>query len=159
MGAPRLSTFVHVVEMTTDKGGKPVQGRSGMFGPTDSLPDWAVSSINNPDVWAGDPPARSEPAPLATSVPEDPGAELARLEGRIAELKATEFLALPQTFVAGVLPPEKGSDQDGPPPKGGAGSGAPAWREYAAKRQVEVAEDASREDVWAALEAAGVRTE
>lgn len=49
--------------------------------------------------------------------------------------------------------------QDGPPPKGGAGSGAPAWREYAARNNVEVAEDASREDVVAALDAAGVRTE
>ncbi|MEU1240049.1 hypothetical protein ABZ388_06790 [Micromonospora parva] len=49
--------------------------------------------------------------------------------------------------------------QDGPPPKGGAGSGAPAWREYAAKNNVEVAEDASREDVVEALTAAGVRTE
>lgn len=49
--------------------------------------------------------------------------------------------------------------EDGPPPKGGAGSGAPAWREYAAKRNVEVPENASREDVVAALEAANVPTE
>lgn len=53
--------------------------------------------------------------------------------------------------------PEGG--QDGPPPKGGAGSGAAAWREYAAKHNVEVSADASREDVVAALDAAGVRTE
>ena len=50
-------------------------------------------------------------------------------------------------------------DPDGPPPKGGAGSGAPAWREYAARNNVEVASDASREDVVAALDAAGVPTE
>ncbi|MEU7771231.1 hypothetical protein AB0C44_07885 [Micromonospora taraxaci] len=50
-------------------------------------------------------------------------------------------------------------DQDGPPPKGGAGSGAAAWRAYAAKHNVEVAEDASREDVVEALTEAGVPTE
>lgn len=48
---------------------------------------------------------------------------------------------------------------DGPPPKGGGGSGAPAWREYAAKHNVEVADNASRDDVIAALDAAGVPTE
>jgi len=56
-------------------------------------------------------------------------------------------------------PDASAKGQDGPPPKGGAGSGAPAWRAYAAKKGVEVAEDASREDVVAALEAAGVPTE
>jgi len=56
-------------------------------------------------------------------------------------------------------PAEPVVDQDGPPPKGGAGSGAPAWREYAARNDVEVASDASRENVVAALDAAGVRTE
>ncbi len=45
------------------------------------------------------------------------------------------------------------------PPKGGAGSGAEHWRAYAAKVDVEIADDASREDVIAALEAAGKPTE
>ena len=46
----------------------------------------------------------------------------------------------------------------GIPPRGGAGSGAPAWREYAASKGVEVAADASREDCITALDAAGVPT-
>ncbi|MGI5144798.1 hypothetical protein ACQEVC_45525 [Plantactinospora sp. CA-294935] len=48
---------------------------------------------------------------------------------------------------------------DGPPPKGGAGSGAPEWRAYAARKGVEVPDDASRDDVIAALSAANVPTE
>ncbi|MCX4470458.1 hypothetical protein OOK41_09080 [Micromonospora sp. NBC_01655] len=56
-------------------------------------------------------------------------------------------------------PAGSGSSEGDPPPKGGAGSGAQAWREYAAANNVEVAADASREDVVAALDAAGVRTE
>lgn len=45
------------------------------------------------------------------------------------------------------------------PPKGGPGSGAPAWREYAAESGVEVDEEASRDEVIEALTAAGVSTE
>lgn len=55
--------------------------------------------------------------------------------------------------------PDPQTPASGIPPKGGAGSGAPAWREYAASKGVEVADDASREDVWAALEKANVPTE
>lgn len=45
------------------------------------------------------------------------------------------------------------------PPKGGAGSAAENWRGYARSQGVDVAEDATREDVVAALEAAGIATE
>jgi hypothetical protein len=45
------------------------------------------------------------------------------------------------------------------PPRGGPGSGAPAWRSYARSIGVEVADDASREDVIEALEDAGKPTE
>lgn len=48
---------------------------------------------------------------------------------------------------------------DGPPPQSGKGSGKDAWHAYAAASGVEVDDDASREDVIAALEAAGVATE
>jgi len=109
------------------------------------VPEWASSLVGEHLVEGGSVRHR-EVGP----VQEDPEAELARLQARINALKA----AIPSTV--------KGSDedgQDGPPPKGGAGSGAPAWREYAAKHNVEVAEDASREDVVAALTEAGVPTE
>lgn len=45
------------------------------------------------------------------------------------------------------------------PPKGGAGSGKEAWADYAAERGVEVDEDATRDEIVAALDAAGVPTE
>lgn len=48
---------------------------------------------------------------------------------------------------------------NGIPPKGGAGSGVDAWKAYAGKLDVKVADDASRDDVIAAIEAAGHPTE
>lgn len=45
------------------------------------------------------------------------------------------------------------------PPKAGPGSGAPKWREFAAASGHPVDESMSRDDVIAALEAAGIRTE
>lgn len=51
------------------------------------------------------------------------------------------------------------------PPKGGPGSGAPAWRDYAtaevAKRglNIEIPDDASRDDIITALEEAQIPTE
>ncbi|MGW1059348.1 hypothetical protein [Micromonospora rubida] len=149
MGAPRLSTFVHVVEMVTDDNGKQTPGRSGSFGPDELLPDWAVTAISNPDVWDGDPPPRPKPTAVATKVPaESPADERARLLARLAELGEAGD------------PDSGGSDgEDNPPPKSGPGSGAPRWREYAARHEVEVPADASREAVVAELDAAGVRTE
>lgn len=48
---------------------------------------------------------------------------------------------------------------DGPPPKSGRGSGVEAWKSYAATHDVDVPDDASKDDVIAALESAGVPTE
>ena len=45
------------------------------------------------------------------------------------------------------------------PPKSGKGSSADEWRMYATHRHVDVAEDASRDDIIAAIEAAGFPTE
>jgi hypothetical protein len=55
--------------------------------------------------------------------------------------------------------PEKPADEPAVPPRGGPGSGAPAWRSYAASVGVDVPQEASREDVIEALEAAGKPTE
>ncbi|PWR08599.1 hypothetical protein DKT68_15295 [Micromonospora acroterricola] len=110
-----------------------------VFGPLDAVPAWAAKKITNPKAWEG--------GKVPSSV-EDPEAELARLEARIAELKAVQ-----------TSDGSGASKQDGPPPKGGAGSGAPAWQKYAAAHEVEVPADASREAIWAALDAAGVPTE
>ncbi len=45
------------------------------------------------------------------------------------------------------------------PPKAGKGSGKDAWADYAAANDVDVPDDASRDDIIAALDAAGVSTE
>ncbi|MFI1467642.1 hypothetical protein [Streptomyces wuyuanensis] len=42
------------------------------------------------------------------------------------------------------------------PPRSGRGSGVEAWRAFAEQHDVEVAADATREDIIAACEAAGV---
>lgn len=79
----------------------------------------------------------------------------------------------PEVFEEGSVAPSWAADQvddhvfaataraaDGEvPPKGGAGSGKDAWAAYAASRGVEVDEDATRDDIVAALESAGVPTE
>ncbi|MGA5489566.1 hypothetical protein ACPCK1_17640 [Streptomyces pseudogriseolus] len=49
-----------------------------------------------------------------------------------------------------------GGSGDEAPPRSGRGSGVEAWRAYAEQHDVEVAADASREDIIAACEAAGV---
>lgn len=46
-----------------------------------------------------------------------------------------------------------------PPPKSGAGSSADAWLEYASAQGVDVEQDAKRDDIIAACDAAGVPTE
>ncbi|MEV4767794.1 hypothetical protein [Micromonospora humida] len=152
MGAPRLSTYVHVVEMVTDDQGKQSPGRAGVFGPGDSLPDWAVAAISNPDVWDGDPPPRPEPT-TPTTPGESREQRRARLLAQLAELDGDE---------SGTAEPGdagQGQGDDGPPPKGGPGSDAEAWRAYAAGKGIEVPADAKRPAIIAALDAAGVPTE
>lgn len=56
--------------------------------------------------------------------------------------------------------PSDPTEDDGPvpPPKGGAGSGRDAWAEYATAHRVPLT-DGARDDIIAALDAAGVPTE
>jgi len=172
----KLNTYVHVVEL--NDAGSPT-GRSASFGPVDDLPGWAVVSISNPGVWAeeGD---RSRLPSLPSGKPKsdvNPAAdhaqqaEVQKLRAELERIRAErdERLTLEESnrlakmvddLRVSVTPP--GPTQatgEGPPPKGGAGSGAPAWRDYAASKGVEVSADASREDVLAALDAASVPTE
>jgi len=46
-----------------------------------------------------------------------------------------------------------------PPPQAGPGSGKSAWLDYAIAHNVRVRDDAPRDDIIAACQAAGVRTE
>lgn len=55
-------------------------------------------------------------------------------------------------------PSDPGSDSDdgeGPPPQSGPGSGKAVWEQYAAKQDVSVPEDATRDDIIAAVKKAG----
>lgn len=135
----RLNTFVYVAEL--DSAGKPT-GRAANFGPDDSLPDWAVASISNPDVWDGEAPPTPE-KPTTAAAGSDPSDEVQRLKARIAELEAAQT---------------GGGGQPAIPSRRGPGSGAPEWREYARGLGVTVADDASRDDAIAAVEAAGYPT-
>lgn len=52
-----LNTFVHVVDE---------DGVSHVFGPSDSVPDWAAEKITNPDVWVEEPDHEAPAKPRAT---------------------------------------------------------------------------------------------
>ncbi|MFI1197702.1 hypothetical protein ACH4T9_31200 [Micromonospora sp. NPDC020750] len=123
----------------------PQTGEAVLLAQGGPVPDWAADLVG--DHLLSEPrPRQVEPAAEAPA--ETPADERARLLARLAELDQADEPGL------------DGSDgEDNPPPKSGPGSGAPRWREYAARRRVEVPADASREDVVAALDAAGVRTE
>lgn len=103
-------------------------------------------------------------------VPDGVAAEsLEKLAARgfIEELEIPEADSLQDLLPAVPVVPvgdEQQSDEDGKqsaaaPPKAGPGSSAEAWRTYAAGVGVEVEADASRDDVIAALKAAGKPTE
>lgn len=123
----------------------PETGEPVLLAADGPLPDWATDLVG----------AHLLDGPKGTTAPV-PADERARLLARLAELDAVEAGG------AGDGPRADGADdegQDEPPPKGGAGSGAPAWRAYAARKGVTVPADASREDVVAALDEAGIPTE
>lgn len=58
-----------------------------------------------------------------------------------------------------VDPPETSAASDDPPPQAGPGSSRAKWLDYADAHGVRMRDDASREDIIAACETAGVRTE
>lgn len=60
---------------------------------------------------------------------------------------------------AGTVDADDDSGEAGIPPKGGAGSGKDAWKAYADSLGVAVDDEASRDDIVAAIEAAGHPTE
>ncbi|GIF08663.1 hypothetical protein [Actinoplanes siamensis] len=121
------------------------------------LPDWAAGLVG--DHLLDEPSS----AGLGEAVGRGPGTarksasdttEVDALRARIAELEAAQQgnSSSPTELDA--------TQQGGPklPPRSGPGSGAPEWRAYARSVDVEVADGASREDVIAALDAAGKPT-
>jgi hypothetical protein len=97
----KLSTFVHVVD----------GDRSAVFGPDDTVPEWAVEAITNPDVWAEPPTGAAQ------------------------------------------QPSTAGDDEMREPPRGGPGSSAGAWREFAEAQNLDVPDGASARDIQAIWDA------
>lgn len=107
-------------------------GQSHVFGPDDQVPDWAAEKITNPAAWDGDAPADGPSDEQDAPTDEPPDDE----DG----------------------PADGDAPDDGPPPQSGRGGGRAAWAAYAAANDVEVADGATRDDIIAALNAAGVPT-
>lgn len=117
------------------------------------LPAWAVDRISNPAVWSGaeEPnfsaePERQEAETPQPAPPEEPSTPAVVPDGGTDSAEPER--RAPVTAVIG-----------SPPPKRGAGSGVEAWSEYARKAGVDVPDDAKRDDIVAACEAADVPTE
>jgi len=95
----------------------------------DPIPSWAVGQITNPLAWADyEPPTKDTPAPTAAPVV-------------LEHAKVT----LDETIEV--------SDA---PPRGGPGSGRSVWQEFAKAHEVEVSTSASKAEIIAACEAAGI---
>lgn len=157
-------------------------GRSVRFGPRDDVPGWAAEKIRNPRAWAADedPDEQddNELQDILTAGDEQgqaPGGspgDSAPVEGQgQGQAPAPTPDAVEQTGPANTAAPVQPGEVHEqpnppaapaavePPPRSGRGSGAPVWAKYASDHGVEVGEDDSRDDIIAALEAAGIRTD
>lgn len=68
--AKKLNTYVHVIGRDNDGN----QTNAGVFGPDDTVPEWAAKAITNPDVWAEDPTGDSHTeTPPAAAPAAGPG--------------------------------------------------------------------------------------
>lgn len=84
MAKRTLNTYVTVHERD-DKGR--VVGESRTFGPDDDLPDWAIKSITNPDVWADG--GTSDAAPAGSSDAGVPDGSIEKVLAWVQEDPAT----------------------------------------------------------------------
>jgi hypothetical protein len=69
---------------------------------------------------------------------------------------AAERITNPSAWAEDPADGGEAPNADAPPPRHGKGSGREAWSAFAAGHGVQVENDASRDDIIAALEAAGV---
>lgn len=111
------------------------------FGPGEKVPAWAKKAITNPNVWAEE---------ESTSGDEDDENE--------GDADGDEEPTTSGTGSSDAVAPSL-------PPRGGAGSGADAWRAYgvaAAKArglEIEIPGDATKTDIIEALKGAGIPVE
>ncbi|MEU7905309.1 hypothetical protein [Actinoplanes sp. NPDC049118] len=128
-----------------------IDGRA--YGPDHDLPADIAARITNPRAWPPEHAGPPEPEPV-----------FAGLAAPTWTLDATPAPEPESEPAPVVVPPDSdpASDGDGggspavvPPPRSGKGSGAEAWRAYAAAVHVTVADDADRGDIIAACVRAG----
>jgi hypothetical protein len=119
-----LQSYVHVADE---------EGRHGVFGPGDDVPEWAAARITNPKAWKDG----VLPDVAEQTAAEDPGTGGGE----------------PTTTAEAQTGGGQGSTELQEPPRSGAGSGLEAWVEYAKALGYEVAEGAKRDDIIAAIDA------
>jgi hypothetical protein len=108
------------------------------YGPGKDIPSAVAAQISNPDVWEGG----KAPSNAGSAVTPQPALQLSVTRAEAA-----------------APPPAASAATSEVPRKGGAGSGKDAWAAYAAAKGVQVPDDATRDDIVTALDAAGVPTE
>lgn len=145
----RLNTTIHVYD------GADVI----VYGPGDEVLPQHREQITAPGVWEDEPETNEESS--AESTP-------ATAETQPAQESAPEQPETPDESTAEAGEPDSSGDaavEIPVPPKGGAGSGKQAWNDYAVKSlaarglKIDIPDDASREDIVAALNSAGIPTE
>ncbi|MBQ1047860.1 hypothetical protein KBX50_05225 [Micromonospora sp. C51] len=133
----RLASTVHV------------GGRS--YGPDDEVPDDVARRVTNPKAWEGG----KAPFTAEGGVVYGPGSQPV---DRTNPQATREYAMTPDEVAAAT---DGDGDGDGAikvpaPPRAGKGSGADAWAAFAATQGVQVDEGASRDEIIAACEQAGV---
>lgn len=121
---------------------------SGVFGPDDEVPNGFEKAEYEPLGFSPREPVEIAPSKLT---PWESPVSLSWVQEKEPE-EAIEVVEQ----AAEESEPETGDEGgDEPPPRGGAGSGVEEWRSYAESKGVEVDEDASRDDIVAAVKKAG----
>lgn len=109
-------------------------GESFAFGPGETIPGALAELITNPDVWDDEP----ETVAVAATV--------------VSTSTVSSDASSDETV-------DDDPEPGGIPPKSGKGSGVPAWRAYADANGFETDDDVTRDEIIAALTAAGIPTE
>ncbi|WP_345750106.1 hypothetical protein [Microbacterium rhizophilus] len=153
-----------------------------VLGPDSEIPEWAEKVITNPNVWAEAPTKRkaskgktaAKSAPKPEPEPDEDDSEADEIVSDDADGDAVELVG-DRVEDGDDTPAEvegaSTGDDDTPvmdvaiPPKGGKGSGKAEWRAYAlaataaAGLNIDIPEDATRDDIVEALESADIPTE
>ncbi|WP_163275335.1 hypothetical protein [Cellulomonas iranensis] len=155
--AARLTGFVHVTH--------PENGDVVAFGPDDRVPGWAKGLITNPAAWSEDPAAEPERRPAtkkraANTARDDADATA---EDAVPRGAAADAGSAPQDASgdAGADPDDAAAEEqetpqgdDGEPAKPRGNGARDAWAKWADSLGVTYDEDATRDEIKAAVEAA-----